>query len=217
MQHAAQDTARRDIGIPSLGTARLQPVRDALERDGFARESLAPESLGPEGTLDDSSADLAAVLAASGGVTSPERTLHLDIARTAAALGDALERAIRPRGLTGAQYNVLRILRDAEPDGLCRNALRERLPTRMPDVTRLLDRLESAGLVSRQRDPQDRRLVTTCITTAGRRAADELDAAVLEEHQRRLGVLEPAQARTLTELLALVRTSIDPVATRGRR
>lgn len=209
MQHAAHDTARRDIGISSLGTARLQPPRGDL-----GREDLAPD----EAHGDGSSGLAAAVLAAAGDApATPERALHLDIARTAAALGDALERAIRPRGLTGAQYNVLRILRDAEPAGLCRNALRERLPTRMPDVTRLLDRLEGAGLVTRQRDPQDRRLVTTCITPRGRRTADELDVAVREEHERRLGVLEPVQARTLAELLALVRTSIEPIPLRGRR
>jgi DNA-binding MarR family transcriptional regulator len=203
MQQLAHDAARRDIALPALATSGLQAVRDALASHGL--------------TPDDAAGDFADLLAGPEDAASPERALHLDIARTAAALGDALERAIRPRGLTGAQYNVLRILRDAEPSGLCRNALRERLPTRMPDVTRLLDRLEGAGLVTRQRDPQDRRLVTTCITPDGRRIADELDAAVREEHRRRLGFLDAAQVRTLTELLALVRTSIEPIAPRTRR
>ena len=184
---AAHDLTRHDAFVPASPSMHLEPVRDA-DRPAVPAEPPCPE-----------------------------RDLHLDITRTAAALGDALERAIRPRGLTGAQYNVLRILREADPAGLCRNALRERLPSRMPDVTRLLDRLEGAGLVSRQRDPQDRRLVTTCITPAGRRLADELDAAVREEHQRRLGCLEPAQARALAELLALVRAGIETTATRPRR
>jgi DNA-binding MarR family transcriptional regulator len=212
MQHAAPDTARHD-GMRSplpAGTPYTAHDRAHDRPNGGTAPDLAPDDAAADDTL-------AALLDAPGGVQSPERTLHLDIMRTAAALGDALERAIRPRGLTGAQYNVLRILRDADPRGLCRNALRECLPTRMPDVTRLLDRLEGAGYVTRQRDPQDRRLVTTCITPAGRRVADELDAAVLEEHRRRLGVLEPAQAQALGELLALVRAGVETVAPRVRR
>ena len=84
-------------------------------------------------------------------------------------------------------------------------------------MTRRLDRREAAGLVTRQRDPQDRRLVTTCITPAGRRLADELDAAVRDEHRRRLGFLEPAQARALTDLLALVRAGVEPTVARKSR
>lgn len=196
MQQALQNDTGHDAGLAALALVRRGALHDApVHAD-------APEAL----------AD--AVAARDEPL---ERGLHLDITRTAAALGDALERAIRPRGLTGAQYNVLRILREAEPAGLCRNALRDRLPSRMPDVTRLLDRLEGAGLVTRQRDPQDRRLVTTCITPAGRRLADELDAAVRDEHRRRLGFLAPGQVQTLTDLLALVRAGIEPAAPRARR
>jgi DNA-binding MarR family transcriptional regulator len=204
MQQITHDDIRHDATRSALALGALT---------GAAASQRLGAVVDPDDTVD----GFAQLLGSAASVAGPERMLHLDIARTAAALGDALERAIRPRGLTGAQYNVLRILRDAEPTGLCRNALRERLPTRMPDVTRLLDRLEAAGLVTRQRDPQDRRLVTTCITPEGRRTADELDAEVRAEHQRRLGFLEPAQAQTLTELLALVRSSIEPIAARSRR
>jgi DNA-binding MarR family transcriptional regulator len=127
--------------------------------------------------------------------------------RTAAVLSDAFEQVFKPAGITGAQYNVLRILRGAEPDGLCRNELRDRMVTRMPDVTRLLDRMEAAGLVTRERDTDDRRLVTTRITARGRRLVDGLDDAVLKEHRRRLGHLEAGQLKALTELLTLVRQS----------
>ena len=211
MQHAAHDTTRPDGALSPLSAGQSY-----TRRDDRTPEARTPEALAPERDADGAVDALADLLGPAADLASPERALHLDIATTAAALGDALERAIRPRGLTGAQYNVLRILRDADPQGLCRNALRERLPTRMPDVTRLLDRLEGAGFVTRQRDPQDRRLVTTCITPAGRRVADELDAAVREEHKRRLGVLAPEQVRTLTELLALVRKGIEPIAPRAR-
>lgn len=136
---------------------------------------------------------------------SLEQEAHLNIVRTAAVLADAFEQMLKPAGITGAQYNVLRILRGAEGDGLCRNELRDRLLTRMPDVTRLLDRMEEAGLVARARDAEDRRLVTTRITARGRRVVDELDAAVAKEHRRRLGHLDADQLGTLIELLTLIR------------
>src|ERR671939_241498 len=84
--------------------------------------------------------------------TSLEQEAQLSVVRTSAMLVDAFERMLKPYGITATQYNVLRILRGAEPDGLCRNDLRDRMITRMPDVTRLLDRMEEAGLVARSRD-----------------------------------------------------------------
>ena len=82
--------------------------------------------------------------------TSAEQEAHLSIVRTASLLTDGLEQVLKPAGLTTAQYNVLRILRGAEPNGLCRNEVRDRMLTRMPDMTRLLDRMEATGLVSRR-------------------------------------------------------------------
>src|SRR5829696_7193419 len=114
---------------------------------------------------------------------------HLNVARTSARLGDAVEDLLKDHGITGTQYNVLRILRGAEPDGLCRNELRDRMLTRMPDMTRLLDRMEEAGLVIRTRDGVDRRLVSTRITKNGRRLVDELDAPIGELHKKMLGHL----------------------------
>jgi DNA-binding MarR family transcriptional regulator len=136
---------------------------------------------------------------------SLEQEAYLNIVRTAAGLTDALEQVLRPAGISRAQYNVLRILRGSEQEGLCRNALRDRMLTRMPDMTRLLDRMEDAGLVSRTRDADDRRLVTTRITEEGRQLLDDLEAAVGEEHRRRLGHLSQDQLRTLIELLSEAR------------
>ena len=140
--------------------------------------------------------------------TSPEQEAHLNVVRTGTMLVDAFEQRLRPYGLSATQYNVLRILRGAEPAGLCRNELRDRLLTRMPDVTRLLDRMEEAGLVTRSRDCTDRRLVTTRITAEARRLVDELDAVAVEEHQRRLGHLSREQLATLVELLTLIRQTL---------
>ena len=138
---------------------------------------------------------------------SPEQEAYLSLVRTAALLTDSLEQKLKPAGLTTAQYNALRILRGAEPDGLCRNEVRDRMLTRMPDMTRLLDRLEAMGLVSRVRSDEDRRLVSTHITAKGRRLLDKLEQPVEDEHRARLGHLSRAQLKTLIELLAAVRES----------
>ncbi len=120
-------------------------------------------------------------------------------------LTDAFERMLKPYGITAAQFNVLRILRGAEPDGLCRNELRERMLTRMPDVTRLLDRMEDAGLVERAREGDDRRKVRTRITPKARRLVDKLDDIVDEEHQRRFGHLGKERLREMIRVLTEVR------------
>src|SRR4029079_7825362 len=100
--------------------------------------------------------------------SKPFKSLHeeamLNVVRTSATMTDAMEEFLNPHGITGTQDNVLRMLRGAEPAGLCRNELRDRMLTRMPDVTRLLDRMEEAGLVERTRDNEDRRMGTSRIT-----------------------------------------------------
>ena len=140
--------------------------------------------------------------------TGLEQEAQLSVVRTASLLVDSFERMLRPFGITATQYNVLRILRGAEPEGLCRNELRDRMLTRMPDVTRLLDRMEDAKLVARTRDSEDRRLVSTKITPKGLRLLDELDDAVSEEHMRRFHHLGKAQLKTLIDLLHTVREKL---------
>lgn len=129
----------------------------------------------------------------------------LNIARTDAVLGDALTLVLTPHSLSATQYNVLRMLRGAGPEGLCRNEIRDRLITRMPDVTRLLDRMESAELISRVRSEEDRRMVHTQLTTQGRALVDSLDDAIAAEHKRQLGHLTREQLKTLIDLLTLAR------------
>ena len=133
---------------------------------------------------------------------------HLNIGRTEAILQERLDRVLKPHGLSGAQYNVLRILRGASPNGLCRNEIRDRLLTRMPDVTRLLDRMEKGGLVVRTRERDDRRLVTTRLTPRGERLVALLDEPVAHEHRRSLGHLGEEQLGTLVRLLTLARRGV---------
>ena len=137
--------------------------------------------------------------------SSVEQEAFLNVARTEAALREHLEQVIKPFGVSFTQYNVLRILRGAGQGGLCRNEIRDRLVDRMPDVTRLLDRMEETGWVTRSRGTEDRRQVSTYLTKAGRDLVDSLDQPVAEEHARRLGHMTRTQLRTLIELLVIAR------------
>jgi DNA-binding MarR family transcriptional regulator len=141
--------------------------------------------------------------------TTLEQEAQLSVVRTASLLVDGFEQMLKPYGITATQYNVLRILRGAEPEGLCRNELRDRMLTRMPDVTRLLDRMEDAKLVSRSRSSEDRRLVSTRITPKGLRLLDELEDAVAEEHMRRFHHLSKTELKALIELLKGVRERLS--------
>lgn len=131
----------------------------------------------------------------------------VSLSRTEAVLHDGLDRVLGPRGLSVTQYNVLRILRGAGPGGLCRNEIGQRLITRMPDVTRLLDRMEASGLVSRLRSTADRRLVNTTLTDQGLALVGELDEAVASVHEEQLGHLSDAELRTLIDLLNRARSA----------
>ena len=153
-------------------------------------------------------ADLRSELRQRKPFISLQQEAHLNLVRTCASLQDAFEQLFKPYGISNTQYNVLRILRGAESGGLCRNELRDRLLTRMPDVTRLLDRMEEVGLVERERDTTDRRQVSTRLTKQGCRLVDELDEIVQAEHQRTLGHLSKTQLSSLVELLSLAREKL---------
>lgn len=130
---------------------------------------------------------------------------HVAIMRTAAVLAHAFEETLKPFGLTGTQYNVLRILRGAGPDGLCRHEVRERMVTPVPDVTRLLDRLEQAGLITRQRGVADRRHMTTRVTEKGLKLLGRVEQPVIRAHEEMLGHLGDREVGTLVSLLAKAR------------
>jgi DNA-binding MarR family transcriptional regulator len=136
---------------------------------------------------------------------SLQQEAYLSVVRTSTSLTDAMEDLVKGRGISATQYNVLRILRGSGAEGLCRNELRDRMLTRMPDMTRLLDRMEDAGLVVRAREGDDRRMVMTRITEKGRRLLDELDAPVMALHRKQMAGLTDAQLRSLSDLLTLVR------------
>lgn len=105
--------------------------------------------------------------------------LWLNLSRTAAAVGHDLEQQLRPYGLSATQYNVLRILRGSGPDGLCQYEIGERLVAQVPDVPRILDRMERAGWIARERGTADRRMVMASLTMEGIRLVSEMDQPIV--------------------------------------
>lgn len=140
--------------------------------------------------------------------TSSEQEAFLSIGRTWALLDHAVSEALKPYDITLTQYNVLRILRGAGDEGLCRADVMERMIARVPDATRLLDRLEAAGLIARSRESEDRRFVTTRITRQGRQLLAKMDSPVDALHRKHFAMLSSADQRTLIELLGRVRDGI---------
>jgi DNA-binding MarR family transcriptional regulator len=137
-------------------------------------------------------------------VGSPEETAFLDLLRTADVLTRSAIGVLKAEDLSSTQYNVLRILRGA-PQGLPCGEIAGRLITRDPDVTRLLDRMEKRGLISRARDSRDRRLVLTRLSAEGLKLVNRLDEPVQQMHRKLLGHLGRERLRALGELLAAAR------------
>ena len=138
-----------------------------------------------------------------------EEEVFLNVLRTGDALLQRETEVLREADLTFAQFNVLRILRGAGPDGLPCGEIATRMVTRDPDVTRLLDRLDRRGLVRRSRAENDRRVVVAVITDAGLAVLKPLDAIIPRVHRDQLRHLTRAQLETLAELLVLARNPPD--------
>jgi DNA-binding MarR family transcriptional regulator len=125
--------------------------------------------------------------------------------RTVDVIRGELERALAPHGITAQQYNVLRILRGNHPEPLPTLEIAERMIERAPGITRLIDRLEAAGLVSRKRCREDRRVVHCAITRAGLATLAATDELVRTLDVKRAGRLSKAELATLLEQLDRIR------------
>ena len=134
-----------------------------------------------------------------------EAQIFVSLQKTADSLGVEAEQLLKPHGLTGTQYNVLRILRGSAPGGLACNSISERMISHDPDMTRLLDRMEKRGLISRERQTDDRRVVKTRITPSGLALLKSLDQPVRELHKRQFRHMPTARLKTLAQLLEDVR------------
>jgi DNA-binding MarR family transcriptional regulator len=139
---------------------------------------------------------------------SREEAAFVDLLRTCDLLSRGLTQILKPEDISPAQYNVLRILRGS-PDGLSCGEIASRMITRDPDVTRLLDRMEKRGLISRFRDTRDRRTVIGKIAAEGLKLLGRLDGPIQEAHRKQLGHMGKNRLWALTELLAAARANAD--------
>ena len=133
-----------------------------------------------------------------------EDHIFVAILKSADTLSQEAEQLIKSVGLTMAQYNVLRILRGAEPEGLLCRGISERMISRDPDITRLLDRMENHGWITRHREKEDRRVVKTRITEDGLATLKKLDQPVRDLHKGQFRHMSASQLKTLAKLLAEV-------------
>jgi DNA-binding MarR family transcriptional regulator len=140
---------------------------------------------------------------------SLRQEVTLNLMRTADALMRQVEALFKPYTISPTHYNVLRILRGAGEAGLSCRDVSDRMITRDPDMTRLLDRLEKRALIQRRRDTEDRRVVKTRITPAGLALLAELDEPVRQLHEQQLVSLDDQQLQTLNALLDLARSKAD--------
>lgn len=138
-----------------------------------------------------------------------ELEAFLNLVRTTDQLSAELSALFKSHGLTMQQYNVLRILRGAGSQGLPSLEIAHRMITRVPDITRLVDRMEHARLVERRRSEEDRRVVIVRATARGRRLADRLEEPTNEAHRAQLGHLTDRELETLNRLLEKARDRED--------
>ena len=133
--------------------------------------------------------------------TTLETEAMLNLHKTADVFTQEIDAVLKPHGISGTQYNVLRILRGAEPTGLKCVEIGERMVTHDSDITRLLDRIEKRGFIVRAREDKDRRVIRTRISAAGLDLLVRLDTPVEEASRRMIGHLGRER---LTQLIGLL-------------
>lgn len=139
--------------------------------------------------------------------TPLEDRLFVSLLKAADSVGQQAEQLLKRAGLTGAQYNVLRILRGAGPDGLACRAIGDRMISHDSDITRLLDRMETRGLITRARQTDDRRVIKTRVTPRGLALLENLDQPVHDLHKRQFRHVSAVRLKTLVDLLEEVQAS----------
>ncbi len=132
----------------------------------------------------------------------------LNIVRTSDVMTQLLTDLLKPSGLSPTQYNVLRILRGASGKGVCCREIGERLITRDPDVTRLIDRLEKRNLLLRTREKEDRRFVTIQLTPGGLELVNQLDEPIEKWNRKLMRNIGRGDTKVLIELLEQLREGL---------
>ena len=137
--------------------------------------------------------------------SSAQEEALLNLMRTSDRLSRHMQRIIKPWGVTATQYNVLRILRGAGPEGLTCSEIGNRMLTADPDITRLLRRLKGLKLIRQHRDRRDRRVVRTVIAETGLKLLEEMDPVIRQAPDELLGHMSAAEVAELTRLLEKAR------------
>lgn len=140
---------------------------------------------------------------------TPGAEAAVGIMRTASLLQRAISQVVEPHGITRQQYNVLRILRGSGAQGLPTLTIRDRMIEEAPGITRLIDRLEQAGLISRERCSPDRRQVLCRINERGLALLDALEEQVDGAVDRAVSLLDEREQRQLIALLDRVRAAVQ--------
>ena len=139
----------------------------------------------------------------------PQEEVSLNIMRTHSVLIGPVHKLLKGHQLSSPLYNILRILRGVGTDGLPCSKIGERMVSREPDVTRLVDRLEKHGWVKRERSTTDRRVVTVKVTTAGKKLVAKLDEPMKNLHRSTLGHLTKKEMADLNRLLVKARMAAE--------
>lgn len=140
--------------------------------------------------------------------TTASLEAFINVLRTAEALSRPEMELLKGHGLSPTQYNVLRILRGAGHEGLACREIGERMVKFDPDVTRLLDRLEARGLLTRERHKEDRRVIVSRITDAGIALLADLDAPIDTLHAKQLEHMGQEKIEALISLLEEARANL---------
>ncbi len=150
--------------------------------------------------------DLQTELQQTKPFSSLEEEAVLNLMRSYDCVNRELSRFFREHGTSEPQYNVMRILRGAGPDGLPSLEIANRMLFRTPDITRLIDRLEAAGWAERQRTEEDRRVVRVRLTARGQRFLGSLDEPIRAFHLEQIGHMSREELGELIRLLEKART-----------
>lgn len=151
--------------------------------------------------LNDDAGGIQAEIAQRRPFHSVKAEVAVSILRTAALIERHFAQVVAQSGITVQQYNVLRILRGAEPGGYPRCEIAHRMIERAPDLTRMIDRLSELGLVERGRSSEDRRHSVTRITRRGLELLDEARPAFEALHRAVTARLTRRECEQLSELL----------------
>src|SRR6202021_2343818 len=152
-----------------------------------------------------SKSPLAVTLRQNRPFVSLQQEAFLSILRTASELSNTADKLLRQFDITQQQYNVLPILRGAGTAGLCRNEISARMVAAAPDMSRLLDRMEKSGWITRERAEDDRRQVSTFITDAGQKLLKIVEAPVGEEIHRLFEGVASTDLTMLVDVLAQIK------------